>query len=64
MYSTFNYEIAQARVADMHREGQHDALGRAARQGRQPHKHESGPRVRRLPVFTVRRVLMALGAHN
>jgi len=64
MYSTFNYEIAQERVADMHREGHYDALGRAARQGRQPHKQQSGSRVPRLHVFRVRRVLTALGART
>ena len=35
MYSTFNHQIAQDRIADMHRQAQQDALARQARQDRQ-----------------------------
>jgi hypothetical protein len=63
MYSTINYQIMQARVADLHRQAQQDALARAARQGRRPPKHQSGRRVLRLPVITARRVLTAWAAH-
>ena len=63
MYSTVNYQIAQDRIPDLHRQAQHDALARAARQGRRPHKHRSGHRVPRFPVIAARRVLIALGAH-
>ena len=52
----------EARVADLHRQAQQDALARAARQGRLPPKHQSGRRVLRLPVIA-RRVLTAWAAH-
>jgi hypothetical protein len=60
MHYTVNHQIVQARVADLHREAQQDALARAARQGR-PSKRQPGRRVLRLPVLTARRVLTAWG---
>ena len=62
MYSTMNYQIMQARVAELRRQAEQDALARAARQGRPP-KRQSGRRVLRLPVITARRVLTAWAAH-
>ena len=59
MYSTINYQIAQARIADLHRQAQRDALARQARQGRRPHKHPSGRHVLRLPIIAARRALTA-----
>ncbi len=64
MYSTINHQIMQARVADLHRRAQQDALARAARQGRRPPQNQSGRHVLRLPVITARRVLTALAAHT
>ena len=64
MYYTNNHEIVQARVADLHRQAQQDALARAARQGRRPSKREPGRPVLRLPVITARRVLIAWAAHT
>jgi hypothetical protein len=63
MYSTINHQIMQARVADLHRQAQQDALAHAARQGRRPPKHQSGRRVLRLPAITARRLLTARAAH-
>ena len=59
MYSAINYQIAQARIADLHRQAQRDALAREARQGRRPHKRPSAWHVLRLPVIVARRVLTA-----
>jgi hypothetical protein len=59
MYSTANYQIMQARAADLHRQAQQDALARAARQGRRSPKREPWRRVLRLPVITARRALTA-----
>jgi hypothetical protein len=61
MYSAFSHQIAQERVADLHRQAQHDALVRAARQGRRAHKRqsESGHRVPWLPFIAARRVRTA-----
>ncbi len=63
MYSTFSYQIAQDRVADLHRQARKDALARAARQGRRPHKSPSGHRGPRLPVLAMRRLLTAWDTH-
>ena len=62
MYSTFNHQIAQDRIADMHRQAQRDALARQASQASkpsQPHKRPSVWHVLRLPVIAFRRVLTA-----
>ena len=63
MYYTINQQIIQARVADLHRQAQQDALARAARQGRRPSERQSGAGVLRLPVTIVRRVVTAWAAH-
>ena len=57
MYSTINHQIMQARVADMHRQAQQDALARAGRKSRLPRL--PGRHVLRLPVITARRLLAA-----
>jgi hypothetical protein len=59
MYSTINHQIMQAWIADLHRQAQQDALSRAARQGRRPHKHPSARHVLRLPIITARRAITA-----
>jgi hypothetical protein len=59
MYVTISHQIAQDRVADLHRQAQQDALARAARQGRRPHRAPSGRRVLRLPLIAPRRLLTA-----
>ena len=59
MYSTINHQIARDRIADLHRQAQHDALARAVRQGRRPHERPSGRHVLRLPIIAVRRALTA-----
>jgi hypothetical protein len=64
MYSTLTSQIAQDRVADLHRQARHDALARAARQGRQANKLQSGRRVPRLPAIAVRRLRIAWGTHS
>jgi hypothetical protein len=59
MHSTISHQIAQARIADLHRQAQRDALARETRQGRRPHKRPSGRHVLRLPIITARRALTA-----
>ena len=59
MYSTINHQITRARIADLHRQAQRDALARAARQGRRPHKHPSARHVLRLPIIAARRAITA-----
>ena len=63
MYATINYEIAKARIADMHQDAQRDALARAARKDpRWARKHRSARSAPRLPLAAARRVLTVLGA--
>lgn len=50
MYSNFQYEIAKARVADIHQETQRDAMARAARKGRRARKSQSARPAPRFPV--------------
>jgi hypothetical protein len=64
MYSNFNYEIAKARVADIHQEIQRDAMARAARKGRRARKNQSARPAPRFPVVAARRVLTILGGHS
>jgi hypothetical protein len=61
MYSALSYDLMQARVADMHRQAQRDALARAARGVRQP---QSGHPARSLPAVTARRELAVLTARG
>jgi len=62
MYPLSSYELAKARIADLHRQAQRDALARAARQARHPRTHRHGHPA---PAHTaVRRLLTALGARN
>jgi hypothetical protein len=59
MYSTINHQIARDRVTGLHRQAQHDALARAARQGPPSHKRPSGRHVLRFPIIAGRRALTA-----
>ena len=58
MYSSFSYQIAQERIADLHRQARHDALARAS-QSRRARKRQSGHRVLRLPSIVARRLRTA-----
>jgi hypothetical protein len=62
MYPTINYQIMQARVADMRRQAQQEALARAARQGLRSPEHQSGRRVLSLRLITACRALTARAA--
>jgi hypothetical protein len=61
MYSAVSYQMAQDRIADLHRQTRHDALARAARQ---TDKGQSRHRVPRLPGIAVRRLRTAWGTHT
>ena len=58
MYREFYYQIAQERIADLHRQARHDALARAS-QSRRARKRQSGHRVLRLPSIVARRLRTA-----
>jgi hypothetical protein len=63
MYSTFFHQIAQDRVADLHRDARHDTLARAARQGGGSPKRQPRHRMPRFPAIVMRSVRTAWGTH-
>lgn len=66
MYSISSCELAQARVADLHRQAQRDALARAARQASRARGEQAyQPRHHVLGVPAIRRrLLTVLGARS
>ena len=44
MHPIISYELAKARIAEMHSQARRDALARAARQARRARRHEPGHR--------------------
>jgi hypothetical protein len=64
MHPTIHQQLAQAKIAELHRQAGHARLARAARQGRRARRHQ--PR-QRLPVLrgaVTRQVLAVLGTRN
>lgn len=61
MYPELHYQLAQARVADLHRQAQRDAQARAAIQARRARAPQRRHPARKLPAVVARRVLTALG---
>jgi hypothetical protein len=59
MHPLISYELAKARVSDLHRQAQHDALARAARRARRTRTRRPGH-----PPVAVRRLLTAPGART
>jgi hypothetical protein len=57
MHPEIHYQLMQARVADLHRAAQRDALARAARRAR---RQPSGHPAPRLPAIG-RRIMTVLG---
>jgi hypothetical protein len=64
MYPTIHYEIAKARVAELHQQAQRDALARVARRARRAERQQSRHLASRLPGVAARRVLTVLGARS
>lgn len=60
MHPEIHYQLAQARVADLHRQAQRDDQARAASQARRAAQRRHP--VRGLPAVMARRLLTALGA--
>jgi hypothetical protein len=63
MYPICSYELAKARVADLHHQAQRDALARAARQARRARRHQPGQPPPRHPAAK-RRLLTVLSARR
>jgi hypothetical protein len=64
MYPLSSYELAETRIADLHRQARRDALARAARQARRARTHEPGHSAPAHPAAPVRRLLTALGVRT
>ncbi len=64
MHPAILHDLAQARIADLHRQAQRDALVRAARRGRRPRLHHRIRPIRGLGAVVARRVLNLLGASS
>lgn len=62
MNPTLQYELMQARIADLHRQARRDAQARAANQAHRTRTPERTHRVRGLPALVARRVRTALGS--
>jgi hypothetical protein len=60
MDPTFNYHLAQAKIAEWHHQAQRDALVRTARRERRSRRRSSRHPAPARPAFG-RRVLIALG---
>jgi hypothetical protein len=58
------HDLAQARIADLHRQAQRDALARAAHRDRRPRVHPRSHPVRGLAAVLARGVLNLLGASS
>ena len=50
MYPTSSYELAKARVAELHHQAERDALARAARRGRRALTRQATPHALRPPA--------------
>ena len=62
MNPIIQHDLMQARIADLHRQAQRDALARAAsRARRRARAHQHAHPVRGLPAVMARRALTALG---
>jgi hypothetical protein len=58
MHPAIQHDLAQAKIADLHRQAQHDALARAASQARNARAQRSHSV--RFPAVAARRVLVLL----
>jgi hypothetical protein len=64
MHPTLSCELAKARIADMHRQAQRDALARAARRARRRRPDQPALPALKIRAAVTRRLLTALGART
>ena len=64
MHPTVHYQLAQAKIADLHRQAERDALARAARRERHTRRHQPSPSRPRSPGAVTRQVLAVLGIRS
>lgn len=61
MHPAISHQLAQARVADLHRQAQRDALARTAARARRTRAPRRSQPLRRLPTAAAHRMLTAMG---
>jgi hypothetical protein len=64
MHPAIYHDLVQARIADLHRQAQRDALARAASRSRRAQRRHGAHRVPGLRVVVAGRVLAVLGARS
>jgi hypothetical protein len=64
MHPAIQHDLAQARIADLHRQAQRDALSCAASGARHARADKPSHPVRGFPAVMARRVLTLLGASS
>jgi hypothetical protein len=62
MHPEFHRQLAQARIADLHRQAERDALVRATRRARRARRYEPEHPARAFRPVAIRRVLAILGS--
>ena len=63
-HPTIGNQLAQAKLAELHRRAGHHGLARAARQGRRARVHSPRRRLTVPPLTVTRHVLAVLGTRN
>jgi hypothetical protein len=63
-YPTIGDQLAQAKIAELHRRAGHHGLARAARQGRRARAHQPRRRLTVPRLTGTRHVLAVLGTRN
>jgi hypothetical protein len=64
MYPIISYDLAQARLAELHGQAQQDALARAICRARPARRQRSQQPAHRVPVLAPRHMLAVLGARS
>ena len=64
MHPSISYQLAQARIADLHRQARQHAIARAARQARIRHDSGTRPAARQAAGVLARRLRTALAARS
>jgi hypothetical protein len=63
-HPTIGNQLAQAKIAELHRQAGHDGLARAARQGRRARAHQPRRRLTIPRIALTRHVPAVLGTRN
>jgi hypothetical protein len=63
-HPTIGDQLAQAKLAELHRRAGHAGLARAARHGRRARAHQPRRQLTVPPLTVTRHVLAVLGTHN